>query len=103
MANTYSLDIMTNLVYNMHMLKRAIVILTFLAVTSLTGPVLVHAQNTVQTCTTSTGYNGAVTYICGAHTPVNTGIGDSLPLIASGFLGAAGVLGYFSKKFKRSI
>ena len=85
------------------MLTRAIVVLTFLAVTSLSGPALVHAQNTVQTCTTSTGYNGAVTYICGAHTPVNTGIGDSLPLIASGFLGAAGVLGYFSKKIRKQV
>ena len=44
-------------------------------------------------------YGGGV--VCGVHTPINTGIADSLPLIASGFIGAGGVLAYFSKRGKR--
>ena len=50
-------------------------------------------------CTQS--YGGGV--VCGVHTPVETGIADSLPLIASGFLGAGGILAYLSNKKNKQI
>lgn len=57
----------------------------------------VKAQETI--CTQS--YGGGV--VCGVHTPVSTGIADNIPLIASSFLGASGVLTYFSRKGKKQI
>jgi hypothetical protein len=56
------------------------------------------AQETT-VCTQS--YGGGV--VCGVHTPVQTGIADNLPLIASGFLGAGGILAYFSNKRNKQI
>jgi len=46
-------------------------------------------------------YGGGV--VCGVktHKPVDTGIADSLPLIASGFLGSSGLLAYFSRKLNK--
>lgn len=84
------------------MLKRLIVLGSFLTIVGFVSPSVAYAQEAT-TCTTVTQYGGSVSYICGAHTPVETGIADSLPLIASGFLGASGVLTYFSKKLKKSI
>lgn len=69
-----------------------LVVLSFLAL-----PVGVKAQETI--CTQY--YGGGV--VCGVHTPVDTGIIDNIPLIASGFLGASGVLAYFSRKNKKKI
>jgi hypothetical protein len=82
------------------MLKKLIVISSFLAIVGLTSPVVLHAADT-QTCTTITQYGGSVSYICGAHTPVETGIADSLPLIGSLSLGASGILLYISKKINK--
>ena len=79
------------------MIKKVLVLSTIYFVLSTSSA---QAED-VQTCTQVTQYGGAVGYICGAstHTPVNTGIADNLPLIASGFLSASGFLAYLSKKF----
>lgn len=75
-------------------MKKLVVGLFVLAFLALPGKALAEEQETI--CTQS--YGGGV--VCGVHTPVETGITDSIPLIASGFLGASGVLAYFSKKSK---
>lgn len=59
----------------------------------------VKAEGTTTICTQY--YGGGV--VCGTHTPVNTGIADNVPLIASGFLGAGGILAYFSKKRNKQV
>lgn len=80
------------------MKKLIILVFGVLCLTVGFGPA--RAQETV--CTQY--YGGGV--VCGVrtpHTPIETGIADSLPLIASGFLGASGVFAYFSKRLKNSI
>jgi len=61
-------------------------------------PAKALAENTTAICTQY--YGGGV--VCGVHTPIETGIAENLPLIASGFLGASGVIAYFSRKFKKT-
>jgi len=84
------------------MLKRLIVILSFMLLTGLFVPATSHASEvtTETTCTTVTQYGGSVTYICGAHTPVETGLAESLPLIGFLSLGASGILRFLSKRTK---
>jgi hypothetical protein len=84
------------------MVKNLIVISSFLVLAGLFVPAASHAQEITQTCTTVTQYGGSVSYICGAHTPVETGVAESLPLIGSLSLGASGILLYFSKKFNKA-
>ena len=79
--------------YNTASMKKLIFSLTVLGFLVL--PVGVKAEETI--CTQY--YGGGV--VCGVHTPVETGVIDNIPLIASGFLGAGGVLAYLTKKFKR--
>lgn len=79
--------------YNSASMKKLLISLTVL--TFLVLPVSVKAEETI--CTQY--YGGGV--VCGVHTPVETGVIDNIPLIASGFLGAGGVLAYLTKKFKR--
>lgn len=79
------------------MVKKILVISTLLLVLSATN---VRAEDT-QTCTQVTQYGGAVSYICGAHTPVEAGIADNLPLVGSSFVGASAILAYFSRKINR--
>lgn len=47
-------------------------------------------------------YGGGV--VCGVktHAPVEAGVGDSLPMIGSGLLGASAMIAYFTKKLKKS-
>lgn len=59
----------------------------------------IKAEEEVTVCTQY--YGGGV--VCGVHTPVETGVADSIPLIASGFLGAGGILAYFSNKRNKQI
>lgn len=77
-----------------YMKKLSILVLSTLCLVLSFGTV--KAQEAT-VCTQS--YGGGV--VCGVHTPVNTGIADNIPLIASSFLGAGGVLAYFSRKFKK--
>lgn len=79
--------------YTLASMKKLIVGLTAFGFLAL--PVGVKAEETI--CTQY--YGGGV--VCGVHAPVATGIADNLPLIASGFLGAGGVLAYLTKKFKK--
>ena len=85
------------------MIKRLVVIFSFLLVTGLILPARAFAQETVQTCTQVTQYGGAIAYICGTetHVPVNTGLGDNLALIGLLTLGASGFLLFLSKKTKQ--
>ena len=84
---------MKQIIYNASLMKKLIVSLIVLSFLAL--PTCVKADETV--CTQY--YGGGV--VCGAHTPVNTGIADNIPLIASGFIGAGGVVAYLTKKFKK--
>ena len=83
--------------YNFQMLKRLIVISSFLVLARLFVPATSFAEDT---CTTVTQYGGSVSYICGTHTTVNTGLAESLPLIGFISLGASGILRYLSKRAK---
>ena len=83
------------MLYNSGLMKKLITVITVLAFLAL--PKAVSAEDTVTVCTQY--YGGGV--VCGVHTPVETGIAENIPLIASGFLGAGGILAYFSKKGKR--
>ena len=91
---------MINPVYNAHMFRKLIIISIFLFVVGLSCPAASRAQDTTTTtCTTVTQYGGAVSYICGAQTPVvNTGIGDNLALFGALAVGASGFLFFLSKK-----
>jgi hypothetical protein len=56
----------------------------------------------VQTCIQVTQYGGAVGIVCGAHTPVETGLADINPLfLASSFFTLAGYGMYSYKKILR--
>lgn len=81
--------------YTTDLMKKLIFTLTVLAFIAFPKAAFAEGETTV--CTQS--YGGGV--VCGVHTPVDTGIADNIPLIASSFLGASGVLAYFSKKGKR--
>ena len=89
-----SLDTMITIRYTSSLMKKLMVSLLVLAFFVLPGKALAEEQTI---CTQT--YGGGV--VCGVHTPVETGIADSIPLIASGFLGASGVLAYFSNKSKK--
>lgn len=78
-------------------MRKILVGLTVLAFLAL--PKAVSAEGEVTVCTQY--YGGGV--VCGVHTPVDTAIVDNVPLIASGFLGASGVLAYLSKKGKKQV
>lgn len=93
MSKVDSLHIMR---YNSGYMKKILFSLIVLAVIAFPKAAFAEGETTV--CTQS--YGGGV--VCGVHTPVNTGIADNIPLIASGFLGAGGVLAYFSRKFKKA-
>ena len=82
-------------------MKRLIVIT--LIVVSLLSIVARQAKaEEVQTCTQVTQYGGAVGIVCGAHTPVDTGLADINPLVlASIFFMFAGYGLYEYKKLKK--
>jgi hypothetical protein len=80
------------------MLKKLIVVSSFLLLTGLFVPATSRAEDSTQTCTTVTQYGGSVSYICGAHTPVETGLAESLPIIGFLSLGASGILRFLSKR-----
>jgi hypothetical protein len=92
-----SLDKSITLGYNAPMFKRLIVISSFLLLTGLFVPATSRAEDT---CTTVTQYGGSVSYVCGTHTPVETGLAESLPLIGFVSLGASGILRFLSKRAK---
>jgi LPXTG-motif cell wall-anchored protein len=75
-------------------MKKLIISLIVLAFITL--PSAVSAEDTVTVCTQY--YGGGV--VCGAHTPVNTGIADNIPLIGSMLLGSSGVFFFLSKRKK---
>lgn len=79
------------------MLRKLLIVSTFLFVLSATS---VRAENT-QTCTQVTQYGGAVSYVCGAHTPVQTGIAENLALIGSSFVGASAILSLYLRKINK--
>lgn len=81
-------------------MKKAI--LAVLMLSALVFVPNVHAEQVQDEIICPQPYGGGV--VCGVqtHVPVNTGIGDNLALIGSGFLGASGVLAYFSRKFRKS-
>lgn len=56
----------------------------------------------VQTCVQTTQYGGAVGTVCGAHTPVETGLADINPVVlASVFFSLAGASLYKYKKLAK--
>ncbi len=96
MKNTYNVDKWEIVIYNSTLMKKLILGLIALAFVALPGKVLAEGQETI--CTQS--YGGGV--VCGVHTPIETGVADNIPLIASGFLGASGVITYLSRKLKKT-
>ena len=76
-------------------MKKLIAVIAVFAFLAL--PKAASAEGEVTVCTQY--YGGGV--VCGVHTPVETGIADNLPLIASGFLGAGGALALFARKNKK--
>ncbi len=68
----------------------AVVLAAFLA-----SPKVAMAET--QVCTQS--YGGGV--VCGAHTPVNTGIADNLGLVGIGTILASGIFFFISQKVKQ--
>jgi hypothetical protein len=102
MKSSCSLDKSEKRAYNGPMFKKLIVISSFLLLTGLFVPASSRAAEvtTETTCTTVTQYGGSVTYVCGAHTPVETGLAESLPLIGFLSLGASGLLRFLSKRVK---
>ncbi len=82
--------------YNSALMKKLMIGLVTLAFIALPGRVLAEGEETI--CTQS--YGGGV--VCGVHVPVETGVAENIPLIASGFLGASGVITYFSRKLKKT-
>ena len=82
--------------YNSTLMKKlliSLIVFVFLAL-----PAGVSAQGEVTVCTQN--YGGGV--VCGVHTPIETGMAENIPLIASGFLGASGVITYLSRKLKKT-
>ena len=74
--------------------------MAFLAL--LVMPKTVLADDT-QTVVCPQPYGGGV--VCGVetHVPVNTGIGDNLPLVGAGLILASGVVYFLSKKFRINV
>lgn len=82
-------------------MKRLIVIAVVCSMLYVAGLTQVNAAD-VQTCTQVTQYGGAVGIVCGAHTPVDTGLADINPLVlASIFFTFAGYGLYEYKKLKK--
>lgn len=83
-------------------MKRLIVITTLvLSLLSLAASAV--KAEAVQTCTQVTQYGGAVGIVCGAHTPVETGLADINPVVlASIFFTFAGYGMYSYKKLLRT-
>lgn len=96
MKNTYNIDKQEIMRYNSALMKKLMIGLVTLAFIALPGRVLAEGEETI--CTQS--YGGGV--VCGVHVPVETGVAENIPLIASGFLGASGVITYFSRKLKKT-
>jgi len=82
--------------YNSTLMKKLLISMIVFVFFAL--PAGVSAQGEVTVCTQN--YGGGV--VCGVHTPIETGIAENIPLIASGFLGASGVIAYFSRKLKKT-
>lgn len=81
------------------MIKKIALMLTFAVLLAIsTGKVL--ADDTQVVCPQP--YGGGV--VCGVetHVPVNTGIGDNLPLVGIGLILSSGVVYFLSKKFRIS-
>ncbi len=84
------------------MLRKLTITLVVLGLAALVNPASTFAtKGETQTCTQVTQYGGTVSYVCGVHTPIETGIADNLPLVGSSFVGASAVLAYFGRKIKR--
>lgn len=84
------------------MLKRLIVVLVVSCVLFVVGSRVVMAQE-ADTCVTTTQYGGARQIVCGAHTPVETGLADINPIVlASVFFGAAILSTIKAKNLKRA-
>jgi hypothetical protein len=71
-------------------------ILASLVLASFLRPGIVMAEDRV--CTQV--YGGGV--VCGAHTPVNTGLADNFGPIGIGLTLASGTLFYLAKKLKKN-
>lgn len=81
-------------------MKNLIVFIFSICVLVLTSS-SVRAEE-VETCTQVTQYGGGVGIVCGAHTPVETGLADINPIVlASIFFTFAGYGMYSYKKLLR--
>ena len=82
-------------------MKRLTILLLAISLLSLVTT-SVRAED-VQTCIQVTQYGGAVGIVCGAHTPVETGLADINPVVlASIFFTFAGYGMYGYKKLLRT-
>ena len=73
-------------------MKKLILAILLLTSFFVVKPVLADDQICTQV------YGGGV--VCGAHTPVNTGVADNLGLAGVGLTLSSGALFFLSKKFK---
>lgn len=82
-------------------MKRLIVIAVVCSMLYVVGLTQVNATD-VQTCFQTTQYGGTVGIVCGAHTPVETGLADINPVVlASIFFTFAGYGLYEYKKLQK--
>lgn len=81
--------------YTANLMKK--LIFSFIVLAFIAFPKAAFAEGETTVCTQS--YGGGV--VCGVHTPVNTGIADNIPLVASLALGSSGVFFFFSKRTDR--
>lgn len=81
------------------MIKKIALMLTFAVLLAISAS-QVSADDTQVVCPQP--YGGGV--VCGVetHVPVNTGIGDNLPLVGSSLILASGLFYFLSRKFRMS-
>ena len=84
---------------------KSIIVLAVTVISLLSLAVSLANAQEVQTCTQVTQYGGVVGIVCGAHTPVDTGLADINPIVLASFffmLSGYGIYEY-KKLLKESV
>lgn len=96
MIKSHNIDKLRSECYYSNILKmKKLLVITAVLASFLASPKPVLADD--QICTQV--YGGGV--VCGAHTPVNTGIADNLGLVGIGSIVASGLFFFVSRKVKQ--
>lgn len=82
------------------MIKKVLVAIMFVGALLTASPVMAEDKTE---CVTVTQYGGAVSYVCGKHTPVETGLADINPVVlASAFLSLSSFAYIKAKKLAKA-